>query len=107
MVGPASLPPFKNYRVSPIGVATGKYSGKKRLILDLSSPHDDDQIPSVNSCINKSEYSLKYVKIDDAIEVIKKLGKGARMTKVDVKDAFRIMPVAPYQWPYLCVRWEQ
>jgi hypothetical protein len=33
---PFSEPPFKNYRVSPIGVAEGKYSKKKRLILDLS-----------------------------------------------------------------------
>lgn len=29
---------FTVFRASPIGVATGKYSGKKRLILDLSAP---------------------------------------------------------------------
>jgi hypothetical protein len=34
-------PPFSVYRVSPIGIAEGKYSGKKRLILDLSSLHND------------------------------------------------------------------
>ena len=28
--GPFSEPPFDNYRVSPIGIAIGKYSGKKR-----------------------------------------------------------------------------
>ena len=32
--GPFCKPPFEHYRVSPLGVATGKYSQKKRLILD-------------------------------------------------------------------------
>ncbi|CAG2190878.1 unnamed protein product [Mytilus edulis] len=34
--GPFSSPPFETYRVSPIEIAEGKYSGKKRPILDLS-----------------------------------------------------------------------
>ena len=38
LYGPFEKPPFDNYRVSPLGLATGKYSGKKRLIVDLSSP---------------------------------------------------------------------
>ena len=40
LYGPFNEPPFhNNFRVSPIGLAVGKYSGKKRLIVDLSSPH--------------------------------------------------------------------
>jgi hypothetical protein len=39
--GPFDAPPFSAYRVSPIGIAEGKYSDKKCLILDLSSPHND------------------------------------------------------------------
>ena len=31
--GPFSEPPFENYRVSPIGIAVGKYSGKKRILI--------------------------------------------------------------------------
>jgi hypothetical protein len=106
IVGPYNSLPFNRYRVSPIGVATGKYSGKKRLILDLSSPHKEGEILSVNSAIDTDEYRLQYVTIDDAIEVIRKLGKGAKLIKVDVKDAFRIIPVAPEQWPHLCVKWD-
>ena len=30
--------PFDTYHISPIGVATGKYSDKKCLIIDLSAP---------------------------------------------------------------------
>ncbi|XP_069129257.1 uncharacterized protein [Argopecten irradians] len=44
--GPFHALPFSSYRVSPIGVAYGKYSGKPRLIVDLSSPHEDDDHPS-------------------------------------------------------------
>ena len=106
MIGPFTDPPFDNYRVSPLGVATGKYSGKKRLILDLSSPHEEHYVQSVNSYIDKTDYSLQYVTIDHAIDIIVKLGRGALLTKVDVKDAFRILPVKPEQWPYLCVKWD-
>jgi hypothetical protein len=104
--GPCDRLPFSNYRVSPIGVAIGKYSGKKRLILDLSSPHNEGEIISVNSAIDKEDYSLQYVTIDDAIRVICKLGRGAILIKVDVKDAFRILPVSPTQWPHLCIKWD-
>ena len=106
IMGPFFDPPFDYYRVSPLGVAIGKYSGKKRLILDLSSPHGEDLVCSVNSGIDKAEFSLQYVTIDHAMDIIMKLGRGALLTKVDVKDAFRILPVKPEQWPHLCVKWE-
>jgi hypothetical protein len=70
--GPFDAPPFSAYRVSPIGIAEGKYSGKKRLILDLSSPHDAVH-PSINDLIDKESCSLSYVKIDDAISAICRL----------------------------------
>ncbi len=38
MIGPFDEPHFKVFRISPIGIATRKFSGKKRLIIDLSSP---------------------------------------------------------------------
>ena len=38
LYGPFDEPPFKNYRVSPLGVVTGKYSGKKRLIFICPHP---------------------------------------------------------------------
>ena len=68
--GPFSKPPFDSYRVSPLGIATHKYSGKNRLILDLSSPHNKSDQISVNDLIDKDLCSLSYVKIDDAIKII-------------------------------------
>ena len=40
LAGPHNSLPFDFYRVRPIGVATGKYSDKKRLIIDLSLLHN-------------------------------------------------------------------
>ena len=65
--GPFTQPPFDNYRVSPIGVAEGKYSKKKRLILNLSAPHNDTDL-SINDLIDKAQCSMSYIKIDDAIK---------------------------------------
>ena len=106
LYGPFDHPPFQHYRVSPLGVAVGKYSGKKRLIVDLSSPHDDLQNVSINELIDKDSCSLSYVRLDDAIQAIRKCGKGALLTKYDISNAFKICGIRPDQWPYFCVKWE-
>ena len=103
--GPFSDPPFEHYRVSPIGIAEGKYSRKKRLILDLSAPHNDHDI-SINDLIDKDQCSMSYVKIDDAIRIINKCGKGSFLCKFDISDAFKIIPIKPSQWPLFCMKWE-
>ncbi|XP_069134328.1 uncharacterized protein [Argopecten irradians] len=105
LCGPFKKLPFEQYRVSPIGVAYGKYSGKPRLIVDLSSPHDNDSHPSVNDLINKEEYSLCYIRIDDAIAIIQKLGKDTTICKTDISDAFKLIPIHPSQWHLYCVQW--
>jgi hypothetical protein len=106
MIGPFDEPPFQSYRISPIGVAEGKYSGKKRLIIDLSAPHDHPSIPSINALISKEEHSLTYVRVDDAITVLKKLGRNACMCKIDVRAAFKNIPLAPAIWHLYGVCWD-
>ena len=71
----------------------------------MSAPHDNDIHPSSNELINKEEFSLSYVTIDDAIRIIKKLGKGALMCKVDLMDAFKNLNVAEHLWPYQGIKW--
>ena len=66
----------------------GQYSGKKRLILDLSAPHNNKLHSSINDLIKKEDYSLTYVKLDDAIQIVKSLGVKASLYKCDVSDAF-------------------
>jgi hypothetical protein len=84
LLGPFDKSPFPLYRVNPIGLVTGKYSLKKRLIVDLSSPHHSDKHASLNSTIPKEDYTLQYVRIEDAQRLISNLGKGASMCKLDM-----------------------
>ncbi|CAF1083394.1 unnamed protein product [Rotaria sp. Silwood1] len=77
LIGPYNSPPFINYRINPIGLVESKYSKKKRLIVDLSAPHNDKDHPSINSLIYIDSYCLSYVTVDDAIKSIQQLGKGA------------------------------
>lgn len=103
--GPYQTAPFQQYRVSPLGIAERKYSKKKRLIVDLSAPHNNDAHPSINDLIDKDECSLSYVSIDDAIKCIKKFGKDALMCKTDISDAFKLIPILPSQYHLFCVKW--
>ena len=95
------------YRLNPIGVAEGKYSKKKRLIVDLSAPHDNPNNFSLNDLIDKQEYSLQYVNIDQAIDIVKKLGLGSLMCKTDISDAFKLVLIHPSLWPFHAIKWEE
>ncbi|RXN38444.1 poly [Labeo rohita] len=105
MIGPYAVPPFPIFRVSPIGVATRKFSGKKRLIIDLSSPHNSP-FPSINSLIPLEEFSLHYHDVDQAITLIKDAGRGAWLAKVDITSAFKVMPIHPDFWHLFGIRWK-
>lgn len=85
-------------------MATRKFSGKKRLIIDLSAPHNSS-LPSINSLIPLDEFSLKYHDIDQAIEMIKIAGRGSWLAKIDITSAFKVMPIHPDFWHLFGVRW--
>ena len=87
--------------VSQFGVIPKGQAGKWRLIVDLSHPKGY----SVNDGISKPLCSLKYITIDDAIKEIVRLGQGTLLTKIDVKNAFRILPVHPADRYMLCMQW--
>ena len=100
IAGPFLKPPIEPLHCSPLG-AVLKKDDAWCLILDLSSPHGY----SVNECISKDEFSVTFSKFDDAVNLVRKLGKGARMAKLDVKHAFRIIPVDPQDWDLLGTFW--
>ena len=105
MMGPFKTPPFPVYRISPIGIATRKYSGKKRLIVDLSSPHNT-HIPSINSLIPSHDFSMKYSTVTHAINLIHLTGPGSLLSKADITNAFKVLPIHPDYWPYFGVQWK-
>ena len=53
------------------------------LIVDLSEPHNSTEHASMNSLIDKNDFSVSYVTVDDAISVTKQCGKGAYLCKTD------------------------
>ena len=60
---------------------------------------------SVNDGIPKSLCSLKYDTIDEAIKGIIQLGRGTLLAKIDIKSAFRLLPVHPADRHMLGMRW--
>ena len=104
LIGPFPPSPFSMWRVSPIGVVSGKFSNKFRLIYDLSAPHSS-HIPSLNSLIPSEEFSLKYSSVDLAIQHILQLGRGAWLSKADITDAFKLLPISPALWQWHGIKW--
>ncbi|XP_067435007.1 uncharacterized protein [Thunnus thynnus] len=96
---------YSFHPVSPIGVATRKYSGKKTLIIDLSSPHGST-VPSINSLIPSLDFSMQYATIDHAISLIRLAGQGAWLSKADITSAFKVLPIHPDYWHLFGVSWK-
>jgi len=90
--------------ISPFSVIPKKSKpGHWRLIINLSSPADH----SVNDGIEKDLCSLSYVHIDQVTDCILLTGKGALLGKVDIKQAYRNIPVHPDDRHLLGMRWKR
>ena len=96
--GPFTNPPFANLQVSPIGIVPKKHADKFRTIFHLSFPKTGE---SINSFIEKDDFSLQYIKIDDAIAALIRLGRGTYLAKTDKESAIRQFPVHPDDWELL------
>ena len=89
--------------ISPFGVIPKKSKpGKWRLILDLSSP----SAHSVNDGIAKESAGLSHVSIDDVTTCILQVGRGALLAKIDIKHAYRNVPVHPEDRCLLGMAWK-
>ena len=86
-------------------MAESKYSKKKRLIVDMSAPHNNVENSSLNDLIDKDQFSLNYVTIDNAINLFKKYGRNIPMCKTDISDAFKLIPIKPELWPFHGIKW--
>jgi hypothetical protein len=113
-IGPFDAPPFPNLMVSPIGVVTKKLSIKLRMIHHLSWPRgsfaDSD---SINEHISAEESETVLQSFDDAVRLLAALppvsaasaAKPILLSKVDIKSAYRLVPVHPDDWPLLGMQW--
>lgn len=102
VAGPYPDAPLPDFQCHPVGVVPKKHSSEWRTIYHLSYP----QGHSINDYIPKDSFSLTYVRVDDAIHILKTLGKGAFMAKTDLKSAFRLIPIHPEDWSLLGIYWQ-
>ena len=100
IAGPFKSIPIKHLHCSPLG-SREKKDGSRRLIMDLSQPRGS----SINEGIQKDEFSVQYTNFDAATDLVYKTGKSSLMSKIDIKHAFRLLPVLPAQWVLLGIFW--
>ncbi len=86
---------------SPFGVIPKK-SGINRWRLILSSPLGH----SVNDGIEKELASLSYVSVDEVVQRVLRWGRGTLLAKMDVRQAYRNIPVHPEDRRLLGMRWQ-
>lgn len=103
VVGPFLPFMVPNAHVSRFGVIPKSHQPNKwRLIVDLSHSHGK----SVNDGIQKDICSMAYISVDDAIRRIIALGRGTLLAKIDIKSAFRLIPVHPSDRHLLAMEWQ-
>ena len=100
MGGPFTEPPFKNFRVSPVGLVEKKEKNEYRLIHHLSFP----KYFSVNDFIPLEYSSVQYMHFDEAICMLHDLGKHALLAKTDIQSAFRLLPISPNDFEQLGIK---
>ena len=93
VVGPFDHPPLPNLQCHPVGVVPKKHYLEWHTIYPLSYSEGD----SINDFIPKDPSALQYVRVDDAIGILKPLGGKNRPDK----SAFRLIPVHPDHWHLL------
>ena len=59
------------------------------------------RLTSVNAHIPPEDYSLQYIKVDNAIAILQDLSQNCFMSKLDIKATFWNIPVHPSDWELL------
>ena len=102
LVGPFIPQLVPSAHINRFGVIPKHHQPNKwQLIVDLSHPSGH----SINDGIPKDLCSLTYITIDTAIEQIRTLGRGTVLAKIDIKSAFRLLPVHPADRHLLAMKW--
>ncbi len=71
--------------------------------MNLSSPRGS----SINDGIDPALCSLHYLGLDAAVAMVKRLGPGCQLAKLDLQHAYRVVPVHPDDWHLLGMQGQQ
>ena len=50
-------------------------------------------------------FTVRYTSFDSAVDLVRDMGRGCFMAKIDIKHAFRLCPVHLNDWPLLGYKW--
>lgn len=104
ILGPFQMGTAPNVHINRFGVIPKKYQpGKWRLITDLSFPEN----ASINDAIDPDLCSMSYITVEQVAARAISLGKGSLIAKIDVKSAYRLIPVCPRDRKWLGIRWNE
>ena len=101
ILGPFDLPPLPNLWYSGLD-AVPKHDRGWWIIYHLSAPLGF----SINDFIDPNSYSLSYCSVNDAYTITNELGTGALLSKIDLKNAFRLIPIQQSDWNLLGIYWK-
>ena len=102
ILGPFPAVSAPKTHINRFGVIPKKYQpGKWGLITDLSFPEGG----SVNDGINPSLCSMAYITVDQVAARAMSLGKGSLLAKIDIKSAYRLIPICPRDRQRLGMQW--
>ena len=102
VAGPFNSSPVRDLQCHLVGVVPKKHTFDWQTICHLSYPEG----VSINDYIPKDPYSLQYVRVNDALQVLKSLGLGSHMAETDLKSAFCLIPIHPDDWNLLGIYWK-
>ena len=99
--GPFTKIPFDHYIQSPIGLVPKDGGKDMRLIFHLSHPRNKSKGFSVNACMPKELCSVTYPGLEEAIRLCMQMGRSCKISKSDMKSAFRNLGILKNHWKYL------
>ena len=87
---------------SPLAAIPKKASGRWRIIVNLSHP----QNASVNDNLRRELTHVAYSSVEDAALLVHQLGRDTLMAKIDIQDAYRIIPIHLEDRRFLGIQWQ-
>lgn len=97
IIGPylISKMPWKYFHSSPIMTVVKKGSGKVRVVHHLSYPRGN----SINTYTK--DWLCVLSRFAQATKMVCSIGRSCHMAKMDIKSAYRLIPIRPADWPLL------
>ena len=96
--------PYKHFVQSPIGLVPKDNGRDVRLIFHLSYPKNTNKSINANTPCEKTR--VTYPDFCKAIQLCQQAGKGCKMSKSDMKSAFRILCMNPKDFMLLMMKAE-